>query len=174
MDAAGDNVMKVYLINRADVQVFGREGLMKVFRDKNGEYIETGHTAGEQAELRMVRTAELSRRHWILYVLFFWIIGFFGFLTPRYSKFAGNLDGTVRFTERPGNILKIRFTHFAGRKESGEIAAMTVFGDEGAVIENGNYIPDRAAGRRYKLYKLCSWAARLVIVVLLIVFLINL
>lgn len=34
--------MKVYLINRADVQVFGREGLMKVFRDKNGEYIETG------------------------------------------------------------------------------------------------------------------------------------
>ena len=174
MDAAGGNVMKVYLINRADVQIFGREGMMKVFRDKNGEYVETGHTAGEQVELRMVRSSELSRRHWILYVVFFWIIGFFGFLTPRYSKFAGNLNGKVRFTERPENILKIRFTHFAGRKDGGGIAAMTVFGDGGAVIENGKYISDRAVSRRYKLYKLFSWTARLLIVGVLIVFLINL
>lgn len=166
--------MKVYLINRADVQIFGREGMMKVFRDKNGEYIETGYAAGEQIELRMVRSAELSRRHWILYVVFFWIIGFFGFLTPRYSKFAGSLNGTVRFTECPENILKIRFTHFAAKKEGEEIVAMTVFGDEGAVIENGKYISDRAVSRRYKLYKLFSWTARFVIVGVLIVFLINL
>lgn len=174
MDAAGGNVMKVYLINRADVQIFGREGMMKVFRDKNGEYVETGYTAGEQIELRMVRSAELSRRHWIIYVVFFWIIGFFGFLTPRYSKFAGSLNGTVRFTECPENILKIRFTHFAAKKEGEEIVAMTVFGDEGAVIENGKYISDRAVSRRYKLYKLFSWTARFVIVGVLIVFLINL
>lgn len=150
MDAAGGNVMKVYLINRADVQIFGREGMMKVFRDKNGEYVETGYAA------------------------FFWIIGFFGFLTPRYSKFAGNLNGKVRFTECPENILKIRFTHFAAKKEGEEIVAMTVFGDEGAVIENGKYISDRAVSRRYKLYKLFSWTARFVIVGVLIVFLINL
>ena len=166
--------MKVYLINRADVQIFGREGMMKVFRDRNGEYIETGYAAGEQIELRMVRSAELSRRHWILYVVFFWIIGFFGFLTPRYSKFAGSLNGTVRFTECPENILKIRFTHFAAKKEGEEIVAMTVFGDEGAVIENGKYISDRAVSRRYNLYKLFSWTARFVIVGVLIVFLINL
>lgn len=172
MDVAGECVMKVYLIEKGDVQVFGRDGAMKILCDGSGEYVETRGQTGEQTKLRLVREHELSRRWWVWYALFFWVIGFFGFLTPRYSKFTGKLDGALRFTEKEGGVIKVRFAKVYADKGGGT-SALTVFSEEDVAVENGFYISDKSASRRRTLYGIFSWLARVAFAALLIAVIIK-
>ena len=71
--------MKVYLINRADIQVFCDGKRLRINREGGKEYVETDKTDGQPVTLRFLRKHELSRPFWWLYALLFWVLGVMGF-----------------------------------------------------------------------------------------------
>ena len=166
--------MKIFLTNRADVQIFCDDKRLPVRKEKGMEYVETGKANGEQVTLRLVRRHELSRPLWLLYAFVFWTVGIFGFFTPRYSPFTPSLDCSMMFFENDAASLRVRFTHYldeTGRRPVPAVTELTGF----AYTENPYYQPDPEAKRRRKLYKLFSWLGRLAVIVAIaaIIFIIN-
>ena len=157
--------MKIYLLNRGDVQVFGNGERLVVYREAGKEYVEGTESEDGSVTLRLVRKSEFANRGWFLYALLFWIVGILGLFTPRYSKFSDSLDCTVRI--RPGGAVPmLRFAHLTGQSADGEGAeAVTAIGECAAEIDGGYYVCDKAAGRRRTVYKICSWVLRLAVVV---------
>lgn len=166
--------MKIFLTNRADVQIFCDDKRLPIRTEKGTEYVETNKPNGEQVILRLVRRHELSRPLWLLYAVVFWIVGLFGFFTPRYSPFTPCLDCRMMFFENNAASLRVRFTHFldeTGRRPVPAVTELTGF----TYIENPYYQADPEAKRRRKLYKLWSWLGRLVVIVAIAaaIFIIN-
>lgn len=154
--------MKIYLINRADVQVFCDGKRLPVRRERGREYVETDKREGEPVTLRLVRRHELSRPCWWLYALAFWILGVMGFFTPRYAKFPHSLDCLAHCTENKAAPLQFRFTHYLDETGQRNVPAVTELTGR-ALTEHACYFPDNAARRRRKLYTFFSWLGRLLL-----------
>ncbi len=155
--------MKIFLINRADVQVFCNDKRLILRKEKGREYVETDQTDGEQVTVHFVRRHELSRPFWWLYALAFWILGVMGFFTPRYSAFLPQLDCCLTFIENKSAALTVRFAHYldeTGQRSIPAVTELTGF----AVTENAYYRRDPVAKRRRKIYKICSWFGRIVLI----------
>lgn len=157
--------MKIYLLNRGDVQVFGNGERLVVYREAGKEYVEGTESEDGSVMLRFLRKSEFARRGWFLYALLFWVVGILGLFTPRYCKFSDSLDCTVRIM--PGEAVPmLRFAHYTGERRDGEpVPAVTAIGECAAEIDGGYYVCDKAAGRRRTVYKICSWLLRLAVVV---------
>lgn len=155
--------MKIFLINRADVQVFCRDKRLPIRKERGREYVETDKTDGEQVTLQLVRRHEFSHSLWWLYALVFWIVGVMGFFTPRYSSFPHSLDCHLTFIENRSSALTVRFAHYldeTGRRTAPAVTELSGF----AITEDPFYRPDPAAKRRRRIYGVCSWLGRIVLI----------
>ena len=158
--------MKIFLINRENIQVFCQNRRLPIYKENGREYVELGDIAGENGTLHLVRRSEFALRGWLGYVLIFWIIGILGIFTPKYSKFTHQLDCKLLLYENQD--MKLRFTHFLS-EGSKMIPAVTILDNGTAQLEGEFYLRDRAAQRRRKLYQLFSWLTRLIMIILIVV-----
>ncbi len=160
--------MRVYLIDRYDVQVFQNDQRLKVFSENGREYVEPQMDADGTAQLRFVRTHELCAPLWWLSALIFWILGITGLFTPRYSTFYYSLDCTVRVSS-DYNGVQLKFCKQYKNNKYNNVTEVCVVGDGRAQIVNGSYQFDEKAAKRRKTYKLLSWLMRIVVIVVVVI-----
>ncbi len=159
--------MKVYLINRKDIFAYENDKILPLNIENGREYVEVKSNV-----VKFKRQSELVCRFWFLKALFFWIIGIMGLFTPRYSKFYGKLDCTVRLPEQGDEELMLRFNTPAGKNITNRFAFEILKGRvEG--VDGGYYVEDAKARRRRKLYKLFSYLMRLAIIILTVLLIIK-
>lgn len=157
--------MKVFLINRADIQFFSGEEKLCVFKENSREFIDAPILQEGNISLRAVRKPELFHRFWWLYAAFFWIIGIFGLFTPKYSRFDYGLDCNITLDVGQSQDIWLRFNHYVNKKSKTPVSAVTVSDGVSAQIENGFYIYDKISRRRRRIYKLLSWLLRIVMII---------
>ncbi len=166
--------MKIHLINRADTLLFYNGKLLDIKSNGNSEYAEIPHSnGGEKTSLHIIRRSELSQKGWFFYSLFFWIIGFFGFFTPRYEKNPNYLDCIISFYNYGEEEFKIRFNNYLPSKNFVNVNPVEVIGKPDCITENFVYQLDKTAKRRRKIYKLLSFLLRIAAIILILVLLIN-
>ena len=165
--------MKVFLIDRNDVLVFQDNKRLKVRVENGREFVEPQLNADGTAELQFVRQHELSSRWWWLSAILFWIVGLTGLFTPRYSTFYYSLNCNVKVSEQYDGVA-LRFAkQYRNNRYNNNVSEVYVVGDGRAQISNGSYVYDQKASRRRKLYKVFSWLARIAVVVILVIVIIN-
>lgn len=164
--------MKIFLVNRRDIVLFCGDKKLKINKENSKEFIEVPTFLDGKVVIRAIFEPELCHSSWWLYSLFFWIIGIFGFLTPRYSREDYSLDCKITIYEEQTSDVYLHFNYFNKKSNSNKVAITFSKGVNGT-IENNQYLYNKISRRRRRIYRLSSWLFRIVLLVAISYYFIN-
>ena len=161
--------MKILLHNRKDIKVFQNSKPLEIYYKNGNEYVEPQVDEDGHFEVQFVKKSEFSGGLWWVKALLFWIIGIMGFFTPKYAKCNHSLDCKVAGVD--GNAsLNVSFIHPNPKYGVGVGVKLR---EQGYEIQGAEYIVDKKACGRKKLYSFLSGVGRLAVIVLAVVVIIK-
>ena len=161
--------MKIFLHNRKDVKVFQNSMPLKIYCENGNEYVMPAVDENGRYEVQFVKRSEFTGALWFVKALLFWIVGIMGFFTPKYAKCNHALDCKISGID-DNKPINVSFIHPNPKYKLG---AGVKVKQEYVNVQGAEYILDKDACKRKKLYNLLSGVARLAVIVLAIVLIIK-
>lgn len=161
--------MKIFLHNRKDFKVFQNSAPMKVYCESGNEYVLPQVDENGRYEVQFIKKSEFTGALWFVKALLFWIVGIMGFFTPKYAKCNHSLDCKISGID-DGNPINVSFTHPNSKYKVGEGVKVR---QERVNVQGAEYIVDKTAAKRKKIYNFLSGISRLAIIILAVVIVIK-
>jgi len=160
----------------AQVVIDGELVAFRKSKDRNDPYgTMVGHVevAKPQVKLQIGNWFELEGKHWMLYSFFFWLIGGFGFFSPRYEKRCDKLSyetTLILMEHKDDSEIDIKFL---SPYKNGY--AMELTSNFTTTLNNPTNCYERCtlAEKRKKIVGVLSFFSTIIAVVALSIFLVN-
>lgn len=136
--------------------------------EANGKTLKFNHerkayfdTDGD-VEIKVIRKHELSRPHWFLYALKYWLVGLLGLFTPHYDRMTDQIACRFFGTAQGDGSIDISILS----RRIAENGRAVVIEQQGlSLAEEGNcYTKDEVAKKNKKRYSVFSWLTRFAVI----------
>ena len=156
-------VKRLNLLAGAIVLVDGKQVEFKKDKFENLSY--KFNTDKDSVNIKVVSVNELDRKHWLLYMLFYWFIGIFGILNPPFEKYGYVINYNCDYLVNENEIIELYFNF---PKINGKLLQVK---EENNILDNETNIirQDETLYKRASFYKRFKIAMLILIAVAVIV-----